>query len=80
MIRLMIKRDTGYGPRNLASPKKFVANILCEKHNTDLHTADDTGRLVLTVIDERTGSRVVGPDGLGYNNYARASIGPDGTA
>lgn len=38
---LKIKHDSGYGVREFVSPKKFVANILCEKHNNDLHTADD---------------------------------------
>lgn len=38
---LKIKHDTGYGVRNFVNPKKFVANILCEKHNNYLHTADD---------------------------------------
>ena len=38
---LKIKHDSGYGVRQFVSPKKFVANILCEKHNNDLHTADD---------------------------------------
>jgi len=38
---LKIKHDTGYGVRQFVSPKRFVANILCEKHNNDLHTADD---------------------------------------
>lgn len=37
---LQIKHDTGYGVQNFVSPNKFVANILCEKHNNDLHTAD----------------------------------------
>jgi hypothetical protein len=38
---LTIKHDTGYGIREFVKPGKFVANILCEKHDNDLHSADD---------------------------------------
>ncbi|POX86074.1 hypothetical protein C3477_23260 [Mycobacterium kansasii] len=38
---LKIKHDSGYGIREFVQPKKFVANILCEKHNNDLSRADD---------------------------------------
>lgn len=38
---LTIKHDSGYGVREFVKPSKFVANILCEKHNNDLHVADD---------------------------------------
>ena len=38
---LKLKHDTGYGVREFVRAKKFVANILCEKHNNDLHRADD---------------------------------------
>lgn len=38
---LKIKHDTGFGVRQYVSPKKFVANVLCETHNNNLHTADD---------------------------------------
>jgi hypothetical protein len=43
---LKIKHDTGYGIREFVSPKRFVANILCEKHNNDLHSADDAALAV----------------------------------
>jgi hypothetical protein len=38
---LTIKHDTGYGIREFVKPSKFVANILCEKHNNDLRHADN---------------------------------------
>lgn len=47
---LKIKHDTGYGVREFVSPKKFVANILCEKHNNDLHVADDAALAIATFL------------------------------
>lgn len=41
-----VKHDTGYGIREFVSPKKFVANILCANHNTQLHPADDAALTV----------------------------------
>lgn len=38
---LKIKHDSGYGVREFVQPKKFVANILCKKHNEDLSRADN---------------------------------------
>lgn len=38
--------DSGYGIRQFVKPGKFVANILCDKHNRDLHTADDAALAV----------------------------------
>jgi hypothetical protein len=39
-----IKHDNGYGIREFVKPSKFVANILCTNHNTQLHKADDAAR------------------------------------
>lgn len=36
-----LKHDTGYGIREFVKPARFVANILCERHNNDLYSADD---------------------------------------
>jgi hypothetical protein len=38
---MTLKHDTGYGIRKFVKPARFVANILCEQHNNDLHSADD---------------------------------------
>lgn len=64
---LKIKHDTGYGVRNFVRPKKFVANILCEKHNNDLHAADDAalafGRFMRTIsLRYRNGAGEWGDD------------------
>ena len=47
---LKIRHDTGFGVRQFVSPKKFVANILCETHNNNLHTADDAALAFATFI------------------------------
>lgn len=36
-----VKHDTGYGIREFVQPKKFVANILCRNHNSQLSDVDD---------------------------------------
>jgi hypothetical protein len=45
-----IKHDNGHGVRQFVSPKRFKTNILCEKHNNDLHTADDAALEFATFI------------------------------
>ncbi|MHA7663254.1 hypothetical protein [Mycolicibacterium sp. HS_4_1] len=47
---IKIKHDTGFGVQNFVSPKQFKTNILCEKHNNDLHTADDAALQFATFI------------------------------
>ncbi|MDM3973781.1 hypothetical protein QRB36_06340 [Mycobacterium marseillense] len=45
-----IKHDNGFGVQNFVSPKQFKTNILCEKHNNDLHVADDAALQFATFI------------------------------
>ncbi len=47
---MKIKHDNGHGVQQFVSPKKFKTNILCEKHNNDLHTADDAALAFATFI------------------------------
>ncbi|BBZ29562.1 hypothetical protein MMAD_38570 [Mycolicibacterium madagascariense] len=45
-----IKHDSGYGVQSYVSAKQFKTNILCEKHNNDLHIADDAALQFATFI------------------------------
>ncbi|MGV0797832.1 hypothetical protein ABQF26_12745 [Mycolicibacterium elephantis] len=47
-----IKHDNGYGIQKFVSPKRFKTNILCEKHNNDLHTADDAALALAKFVRE----------------------------
>jgi hypothetical protein len=47
---VQIKHDTGFGVQQFVSPKQFKTNILCEKHNNDLHPADDAALALATFI------------------------------
>jgi hypothetical protein len=47
---LKIRHTGDYGVREFVSPKKFVANVLCEKHNNGLHRADDAALQIATFL------------------------------
>lgn len=47
---LRIRHSGDYGVREFVSPKKFVANILCERHNNGLHRADDAALEIATFL------------------------------
>lgn len=72
---LTIKHDSGYGIRDFAKPKKFVAHILCEKHNNDLHTADDAALKFAKFM--RTISLRYGNGAGQWGNYEEITINGD---
>jgi hypothetical protein len=46
----MIQHKTGKGVGHPIRPKNFKANILCQKHNTALHPADDAALAFATFL------------------------------